>query len=464
MKIKDSIKNCYFGKGKIKELLFISIPLILSASTTTVQHFIDRLFLSWYAPEALASSMTAGLFQFTLLSIFIGTAGYTSTLVAQYYGAKKSEHIGSIVWQGVYVSILGGIFVLSTVPFSSLFFNFLGHPLVILAFETEYYKYLSYGSFFGVGAAALSGYFSGQGKTIAIFWGNVLSAFVNLFLDYAFIFGNFGFPRLGVKGAAIATDIAFISICIYYLFLMATPKYLTKASFYKNIYPQKMLMLKLVEFGLPNGIQFFMEMVGYSTFLLLVGSLKTAYFSATTIAFNINNIAFMPMLGLGLGISVLVGQSMGRKRIDLAKRVTFSGVYIAYIYIVPVCLIYLFFPSFFVNLFESETAKNFDEIKSCTTILLRFVAFYTIFDTLNIIFSGTLRGAGDTKFLFKVISFMSIFVLIIPTWIVVYIFNAHIYITWVILSCQVCLLGLIFFLRFKSGKWEKIKIVDDNPT
>jgi len=458
--ILNFFKIRWLEKGGIKELLLVSIPLILSASTTTVQHFIDRLFLSWYAPEALASSMTVGLFQFTLLSLFIGTAGYTSTLVAQYYGASKNEVIGSIVWQGVYISLLGGLFIIATAPFSPYLFKLLGHPEMVAKFETEYYTYLSFGSFFGVCAAALSGYFSGQGKTMPIFLGNVLSTFVNLFLDYVLIFGNFGFPKLGVKGAAIATDIAFFSICLYYLFLMAIPKYKERALFYKNFLPQKNLMKKLVEFGFPNGIQFFMEMIGYSTFLLLIGSLETSSFSATTIAFNINNIAFMPMLGLGMGISVLVGQAMGERKAERAEKVAYSGSYIAYTYIIVVCSLYLLFPTFFINLFESENSRSFDKIRKYCIILLRFVAFYTLFDTLNIIFSGTLRGAGDTKFLFKVISFMSVFVLIIPTYIAVHFFSAHIYSAWVILSAQVCLLGAIFLLRFKSGKWKNIKIVD----
>ncbi|MCX7829878.1 MAG: MATE family efflux transporter [Acidobacteria bacterium] len=215
-----------------------------------------------------------------------------------------------------------------------------------------------------------------------------------------------------------------------------------------------------MEFGFPNGIQFFMEMFGYSTFLLLVGSLDTSSFSATTIAFNINNIAFMPLLGLGLGISVLVGQAMGQKNANVAEKVAYSGSFVAYFYIVIICSLYLFLPTLFVNLFETENSENFMEIKKYSIILLRFVAFYTIFDTLNIIFSGVLRGAGDTKFLFKVISFMSVFVLIIPTYIAVHIFNSHIYSVWVILSAQVCLLGLIFLYRFKLGKWKKINIVD----
>ena len=92
----------------------MSFPLILSASSVSIQHFVDRLFLAWYAPEAIAAAMPAGILQFALLSIFAGTAGYSSTFVAQYYGATRSESIGPAVWQGIYVSFLGGVFIMAT--------------------------------------------------------------------------------------------------------------------------------------------------------------------------------------------------------------------------------------------------------------------------------------------------------------------------------------------------------------
>lgn len=458
-KLKKILKYKWKEEGGLKELLYISFPLILSSSTITIQHFVDRLFLAWYSPTAIASSMTAQLFQYTLLSVFIGTAHYTSTFVAQYYGAKIKDNIGRIVWQGIYVSLIGFFFVLFTSFYVEDFFRFLKHSENIIAYETTYYRILSYGSFFALAISSLSGYFSGQGKTIPIFVGNLIGAVVNIFFDYVLIFGKFGFPSLGVAGAAIATNLSFISIMFFYLFLMLLPNYKKEANFFAYYKFEKKLFLRLIEYGFPNGLQFFVEMAGYSIFLLLVGSLKEIYFSATTIAFNINNFAFMPLLGLGMGISVLVGQSIGAKKFDVAEKSTYSGLLISYVYIVLICSSYLLFPSFFSELFRSENVSEFEEIKMIVNNLLKFVAFYSIFDNLNIVFSGALRGSGDTKFLVKIVAFISFFVLILPTYIIIYLLNGGIYLVWVILSIEVSLLGLIFFIRFKTGIWKKINLI-----
>ena len=103
--------------GGYREVLVIAVPLILSTSAWSVQHFVDRMFLSWYSPETLAASMPAGILFFTLMSLFIGTASYVSTFVAQYFGAERYERIGPALWQGVYISLLGGLLLLCLIPF-----------------------------------------------------------------------------------------------------------------------------------------------------------------------------------------------------------------------------------------------------------------------------------------------------------------------------------------------------------
>lgn len=89
------------GKGGYRELLVTAFPLILSTGTWSLQTFIDRMFLAWYSPQAIAASMPASLLQFTIMSVFLGTCGYAGTFVAQYYGANLHSRIGKVVWQRV---------------------------------------------------------------------------------------------------------------------------------------------------------------------------------------------------------------------------------------------------------------------------------------------------------------------------------------------------------------------------
>ena len=106
------LRERWSSEGGYREVLAIAVPLILSTASWSVQHFVDRMFLSWYAPEAIAAAMPAGMVYFSIVSIFMGTAGYASTFVAQYYGAKSYHRIGPALWQGVYVSLLGGLALL----------------------------------------------------------------------------------------------------------------------------------------------------------------------------------------------------------------------------------------------------------------------------------------------------------------------------------------------------------------
>jgi len=121
------IKNRWNRKGGYKELLVIAIPLIISTGSWSLQHFIDRMFLTWYSPEAIAAAFPAGILNFTIISIFLGTAGYVSVFVAQYYGSGDTDGIGPVLWQGLYISVISGIVLIILIPYTEMIFDFIGH-------------------------------------------------------------------------------------------------------------------------------------------------------------------------------------------------------------------------------------------------------------------------------------------------------------------------------------------------
>ena len=92
-----------------------------------MQHFVDRMFLTWYSPETIAAAMPAGMLNFTIISIFMGTAGYVSTFVAQYYGAGRYHRIGPALWQGIYISLIGYVLLLLAAPLVAGIFPWAGH-------------------------------------------------------------------------------------------------------------------------------------------------------------------------------------------------------------------------------------------------------------------------------------------------------------------------------------------------
>jgi MATE family multidrug resistance protein len=151
--------------GGYRQVFSIAFPLILSTGTWSVQHFVDRIFLAWYSPETIAASGPAGFLNFTLISLFTGTVGFVAVFVAQYYGAGKLHRIGPVLWQSLYISIIGGIFLLSLIPVSSSFFNFVGHDPLVRFHEIRYFNILCLGGFPVIAASAFSPVWEGHGPS-----------------------------------------------------------------------------------------------------------------------------------------------------------------------------------------------------------------------------------------------------------------------------------------------------------
>jgi len=447
--------------GGYREVLVVAIPLVLSTATWSVQHFVDRMFLSWYSPEAIAAAMPAGMLYFSLVSIFMGTAGYATTFVAQYYGAGRYHRIGPALWQGVYISLLGGLVLLGAIPFAGPVFKLVGHSPLVQQNEVTYFEILCLGGGAYIASYALSGFFSGRGKTWPVMWVNVFTTLVNLVLDYALIFGHWGFPVMGIRGAAIATVAAGGFSVLVFFALLSSKKIDNTYHTLRGWRLQKDLLLRLLRFGFPSGVQFFLEMAGFTGFVLVVGRLGTASLAATNIAFNINTLAFMPMIGCGIAISVLVGQYLGADKPDLAQSAAYSGFHMTFAYMVSIAAAYVLVPDVFVAPFALQAdPQGFGEIYRYSVVLLRFVAVYSIFDTMNIIFCSAIKGAGDTRYVMSVTVALSLFVLIVPVYLAVVVFESGLLVAWVFATAYVTLLGVIFFLRFHGGKWKAMRVIE----
>jgi len=458
--MKLIIQKYWHGKGGIKELLILSFPLILSTGAHSIQHFVDRVFLTWYSPEAIAAAMPAAMLNFAPMCIFLGTAGYSSTFVAQYFGSKNYKMIGPVIWQGIYLAIIGAIFHFSLIPFADEIFNLIGHPEKVIQNEIIYFRIICFSAFPVIAASALAGFFSGRSRPWAIMWIHSITTVINIVLDYTLIFGNFGFPAMGIKGAAIATVIATCFPFVTLLILFCLPKHESKFKSLSNWKFNPKLFARIIRFGFPNGFQFFLDIAGFSIFVFMIGRLGIIELAASNIALNINNLIFLPMIGLGIAVSVSVGQYIGKNDPLTAQRSTYSGFIITFIYMIPAALSFVLLPEIYISLFSSNS--NSDElikISEITTILLKFVAIYSIFDVFNIIFSASIKGAGDTKFVMIFILTTALIILVIPVFFVIFIWNLGIFFAWGILTFYIFILGLGFYLRFKTGKWQKMSVI-----
>jgi MATE family multidrug resistance protein len=449
------------AEGGYREMLAIAIPLVVSTSAWSIQHFIDRMFLTWYSKETVAAAMPGGMASFAALSLFLGTAGYTGTFVAQYSGAKRDEQIGSVVWQGVYVAIVAALVHLALIPLAGPFFRFVGHGADVMGNEVSYFRILCVGAGPAVASSAMAGFFSGRGKTWTVMAVNLAGTAVNLVLDYALIFGNFGFPEMGIRGAALATVIGTVFGFLLYGLLMALPanerRYRTFSAWRLDV----RLLRRLIRFGLPNGVQFFIDVAGFTAFIMLVGRLGTDKLAATNIAMNVNTLAFMPMIGVGIAVSILTGQYLGAERPNVAERATWSGFHLTMVYMTSISAAYVFLPGIFIAPYAARMSPaEVAALRPTLVVLLRFIALYSLFDGLNIIFASAIKGAGDTRFVMRMILLMSAGLLVLPAYLALRVFGRGLYTAWAILTAYVILLGFVFLARFLAGHWKSMRVIE----
>ena len=450
--------------GSLRELLAIAVPLVLSSGSLTLMYVIDRAFLSNYSTDALAASLPAGMTHWLLISFAIGTTQYVNSFVAQYEGAGERERVATAIWQGVYFALGAGLLVTACIPVARLIFATVGHGAAIQKLEMEYFSVLCLSGIPALLCAALGSFYSGRGRTLTIMWVNLAGSLINIGLDYLLIFGKFGFPRWGMQGAAAATVMAELSMAGLYIVLLSTSRDARAYQLSRRRPFDRELFGRLLRFGLPAGWQFFSDVFSFWLFIMLVGKMGSDVLAATNVAFNLNTLAFLPMLGFGTAVSTIVGQRIGEGRPALAVISTWKAFAFSATYMVVFAAIYLGLPDLILMPFiDASKPQEFEAIRPLITNLLRFVAVYSLFDAMAIIFGAAIRGAGDTRFAVIFSQIGGIFVLVLPTWLGWKYFGTGVYFAWTMCTLYVSFLGVGFLWRFQQGRWKSMKIIEDRP-
>ena len=361
----------------------------------------------------------------------------------------------------MYVSILAGLSFLLLIPFAERFFHLVGHGPQIEEMETIYFQLLCLGAAPSTISSALAGFFTGRGKTVSVMWVNIVGTALNMLLNYLLIFGKWGFPAWGVLGAGLATVIATGFTAAVFLVMVFRSRYERQFSTRSNWRFDPALFLRLLRYALPNGIQWTVESVGFTVFILVLGRLGTVELAATNIAFNINMLAFMPMMGFGTAISILVGQNLGGDRPDLSERSVYSGLHLSFIYFVIMDLLYIFTPQIFIWPFAAGAEPgSLAEVERMVVVLLRFIAVYVLFDALSISYSSGLKGAGDTRFVMYMIILFSFSGLTLPIYLALVVFQLGLYAAWTVITVYIAGLGVVFWIRFLGGKWKTMRVIE----
>jgi MATE family multidrug resistance protein len=395
------------------------------------------------------------------MGLFIGCGEYLTTFVAQYHGARRPERIGPAVWQGVYFSLLAGGLVAALRPLLRAVFTWAGHAPAVLEHEVTYAGILMVGALPVVLMATLSTFFTGRGQTKLVLLVNVLVTLVNGILDYLWIFGKAGFPRAGVAGAAWATVCSQVVGALVYLGFILAPDARRTYATLSGWRFERGLFARLLRYGLPTGLQFCTEVAAFAAFMLIVGRISTTALAASSIAFNLNLIVFMPLLAMGIAVSALVGRYLGAERPAAAERATWSAFRLGTAYMALCGAGYVLAPRLLVMPYAAGSpGADFAPVADLTVVLLRFVALYSIFDAMNVIFAGGLKGAGDTAFTMWVTVCLAWGVMLVPGFVACVLLGGGVYVAWTTATAYVVLLGLLMRRRFAAGGWKALRVIE----
>lgn len=453
----DTTARTHDRAGSLNELLRVSVPLIISYSATALMHVVDRMFLSWYSVDTMAATLPAGVIHWNLASLAIGTVTYANAIIGQYVGAGDVRRVGPVLWQGIYMSLIGGALMICLIPLAGGTFAAFGHHQDIQHLEVRYFTILAFGTGPLLISSTLSCFYSGRGHTTMVMVANVIATLINVVLDYVLIFGKAGFPELGIDGAAIATSISFGSIAVIYIIHMLWTERDSHYFLWSGWRFDRELFGRLFKYGFPSGVQQFLDIACWSIFVQLVGRLGKPELAATGLVFNLNSLAFIPMMGLGTAVTALVGQRIGDARPQLAVRTTWLAFGLAMAYTVAFAGVYLFAPHVILAPYGIGEQP---EVARLVIQLLKLVALYSIFDATAVIFSSAIRGAGDTRFAMFLSVTLGAILLVLPTAIAVQSGSAGFLTSWYAVVAFLFALAVGFVLRFQQGKWKSMRVIE----
>lgn len=446
----------------------MAAPLMISSGSQALMNSVDRMMLAGCSEQALAAVTPASLLHWTVVCIPLGTVLYANTFIAQFAGARQPDRMLASFWQSIWLALVAGLLLLCCLPFTRSALTAAGHPPDVTEFEAQYFNTLCAGNLIQLLAAACSCFFSGQQRTGVVMCVSLLAVAVNFGLDYFLIYGMGPLPALGIRGAALATVAARCCELAIYVGLLLSETRRRGLPLGRECRFDPSLIRRFLKFGIPSGLHYFVDNSGFTAFLMLVGKLSSTALAATNLAFSVNGLIFVPLLGFGTAIQTLVGHHVGSGHLHHARQTVRNAVLLGGLWTGGTGILLVLFPNqslypFFLFADKHETgAGGITALAAQASLLLQFVAVYSFFDSLAVVFSSALRGAGDTVYPMLLTLACSWLVMVLPAWSVVHSSAPSLSSLWMAASANIILTGLLMWARFAAGRWMRIRLTHEN--
>lgn len=445
--------------GGMRELLAIALPMVISHACDTVMMFTDRLFLSRLGPEQMNASMAGGLTCFVMMTFFLGLTGYSTALVAQYLGAGRKDRCATATTQAMLIALTAYPLILLARPLVHMGFAGSGISSGQLAPQIEYFDIVVYATVIGLLRNCMSSFFSGIGRTRIVMVSAVSAMLINVGMNYILIFGKLGFPALGIRGAAYGTIMGGVVGLGVLLGMYLSGEIRRTYRVRHSLRFDAEAMGKLLRFGYPAGVEMFLNLLAFYAMILAFHAHGPATATAVTVMFNWDMVSFVPLIGIQIGVMSLVGRYMGAGEPDIAHRAAMSGLKSGWLYSIVILILFVGFPQHLVAVFRPEQPDViFQGAAPMAVRMIRIASIYVMLEAVMVVFSGTLRGAGDTVWAMCVsvgLHWLMLAILIV----MLYVLKLSPEAAWMGVVLSFLSFSYVFYHRYRGGKWRTIRMV-----
>lgn len=466
LKVTKKLPEGVRSRELYHDIIRIAMPSFVELLLTQLASMVDLMMVGSMGgtanPEIGTQALAAvGLTtqpKFLLMAAFVSMNTGVTALIARYKGTGDKEKANLVARQGllftfcatVILSILGTAFARPMVIFMG------STEEIVTKWATQYLQIQMVGfltmALTSTITAALRAV--GDSKTPMIY--NLIANCVNVVFNWLFIYGNLGFPKLGVAGASLATVIGqFVAFVIALTVILRGNGFL-KLEFKLGFRPNKIVLGNILNIGFPAMIEQLLMRAGMIIFAKTVATLGTTAYATHQVCMNIQALSFMTGQAFAVSSTTLMGQSLGKRRTDMAQAYCSRTRSVGFVFSLILATVFALFGGVIVGLYNSDP-----EIIRIGGQIMLFVAFLQPFQSSQFIIAGGLRGAGDTK---ATALFTFITVLLIRPGVAILLVNLGwgLYGAWAAMACDQIIRSALVLGRYRSGKWKMIKLKNEN--
>ena len=370
----------------------LASPVMLGMLGHTFVSFVDNIMVGQLGTAELAAVSLGNSFMFVAMSIGIGFSTAITPLIAEADSSNNFSKAKSTFKHGLFLCTIIGISMFLLLYFSKsiLHSNFLDQPKEVVALAIPYLDLVAFSLIPLIIFQAFKQFSDGLSMTKYPMYATIIANFVNIILNYIFIFGKFGLPAYGIIGAAYGTLISRFIMVIYLWFLLAnkerSKRFVTNI---KILVLESTMLKKITSLGAPSAMQMFFEIVIFTAAIWLSGLLGKNPQAANQIALNLSSMTFMVAMGLGVAAMIRVGNQKGLLKFKELRRIAFSIFLFAVILAVAFAILFFIFrfqlPKIYVDLSDVSNLNDSIEVVNIAAKLLLIAAIFQISDSVQVI-------------------------------------------------------------------------------